>query len=575
MKDSFLFSNNPSVNENIDNIFNLNSPIQKDEPSSNIISYLDSDIKEEKFNNIFIKNNSIFKEEENFNNINMDINQDISSINPSPIQEQEYIDDYCNNIFEKSQNEQNLQISSYATSPSPPPSSTSISNPPLLNYINEKGDKNKSNKNSIINIEIEKDKSQNTTIPKKRKQRIHLEDLNIDPEIIKYKKYQTIGDKVITSKNSKITDLDRKEIRAIRNRISAQKSRDKKKQEFNNLQMRVKFFEELIKKLNLIIKDFERTSCPECKSKFTELKLNLSLEQNIEENEYLVLDEEASFFTSSKKSSILGKLTGALIALVCLICIIICSSDTSINKNQETKIKFDNRNTINNIKMKIYRNNDRMPLRQLSEKKALNIENFRNNNEDDNNNDEGNNIKIKDENILLPVNPILDNGIYLNYLRLYHERFGIDIYSYLKKKNRAKNGFLLKQQSFNETDDSMCIETKNIEHNNYIIDNNSIQNTLPVEANNIVIDNNLSHKIISLFVKDYNTLNRYINGKSLTLQEQIEIEAKNSEDGCVYLQMIIPNNDYDGESPSFFEIRGKIFAYNNYYASKLATTTTY
>ena len=100
----------------------------------------------------------------------------------------------------------------------------------------------------------------------------------------------------------------------------------------------------------------------------------------------------------------------------------------------------------------------------------------------------------------------------------------------------------MKKQLINETDGSMCIETKNIEHNNYIIDNNSLQNTLPVEASNIVIDNNLSHKIISLFVKDYNTLNRYINGKSLTLQEQIEIEAKNSEDGCVYLQMIIPNN---------------------------------
>ena len=98
----------------------------------------------------------------------------------------------------------------------------------------------------------------------------------------------------------------------------------------------------------------------------------------------------------------------------------------------------------------------------------------------------------------------------------------------------------------------------------------------------MLIDNNLSHKIISLFVKDYNILNRYINGRSLTLQEQIEIEAKNSEDGCVYLQMIIPNYE-SGENNatlnseyknSFFEIRCKIFAYNNYYESKLATTAT-
>ena len=110
-----------------------------------------------------------------------------------------------------------------------------------------------------------------------------------------------------------------------------------------------------------------------------------------------------------------------------------------------------------------------------------------------------------------------------------------------------------------------------------------MKNTYPVEAKNMIIDNNLSHKIISLFVKDYNTLNRYINGKSLTLQEQIEIEAKNSEEGCVYLQMIIPNYDNKEDNKtfnseyknSFFEIRCKIFAYNNYYESKLATTTAY
>ena len=140
----------------------------------------------------------------------------------------------------------------------------------------------------------------------------------------------------------------------------------------------------------------------------------------------------------------------------------------------------------------------------------------------------------------------------------------------------------MKQQTYNKTNqNSVCIETKNIEHNNYIIDNNSLNNTYPIEANNMLIDNNLSHKIISLFVKDYNTLNRYINGKSLTLQEQIEIEAKNSEDGCVYLQMIIPNYENEDDNNtlnseyknSFFEIRCKIFAYNNYYESKLARST--
>ena len=143
----------------------------------------------------------------------------------------------------------------------------------------------------------------------------------------------------------------------------------------------------------------------------------------------------------------------------------------------------------------------------------------------------------------------------------------------------------MKKQFYNDsmvdTSSSVCLETNNIEHNNYIIDNN-IDNTLPVEANNIVLDNEISHKIISLFVKDYDTLKRFIDGKSLSLQEQIENEAKNSEDGCVYLQMIIPkykidqnygnNETYTGFENDFFEIRCKIFAYNNYYDNKVSTT---
>ena len=415
--------------------------------------------------------------------------------------------------------------------------------------------------NDIINDEKEKKKNNNINTGKKRKQRIHLEDLNIDPEIIKCKKYQTIGDKVITSKNSKITDLDRKEIRAIRNRISAQKSRDRKKAEFNELQKKVKFYEELTKKHILMIKDYERISCPECRAKFMELKLNISLDQNDPDKEILVLDEDISFFSSDKKGSILTKLTGALIAIVCLLGIILCLAQGNLGGNL---IKNRNINDLNKL-------NEEYQLRHLSEE-----ETFEEKNGD-------NNIELKEDNgkVLLPINQeILDYNI--NQLQLYHDRFGFEINSYLMKKNKERNGFLMKTQLYNQKNNSVCIETKNIEHNNYIIDQNSLKNTLPVEANNIVIDNNLSHKIISLFVKDYNTLSRYINGRSLTLQEQIEIEAKNSEDGCVYLQMIIPNYE-SGENNStlnseyknsFFEIRCKIFAYNNYYESKLATTAT-
>ena len=537
MEDSFLFQNNFNENEKEDNNFNLNLSFQNDESSNYFPNILNQELNIDSYeNNIVFNKNILSMEEEN--------------LNKEVIPKQENILEPFNEKFEKDNS--NLNISNSQLSQS--------------NSTKGTGDKNNESKhdikiNDIINDEKDKKKNNNINTGKKRKQRIHLEDLNIDPEIIKCKKYQTIGDKVITSKNSKITDLDRKEIRAIRNRISAQKSRDRKKAEFNELQKKVKFYEELTKKHILMIKDYERISCPECRAKFMELKLNISLDQNDPDKEILVLDEDISFFSSDKKGSILTKLTGALIAIVCLLGIILCLAQGNLGGNL---IKNRNINDLNKL-------NEEYQLRHLSEE-----ETFEEKNGD-------NNIELKEDNgkVLLPINQeILDYNI--NQLQLYHDRFGFEINSYLMKKNKERNGFLMKTQLYNQKNNSVCIETKNIEHNNYIIDQNSLKTTLPVEANNIVIDNNLSHKIISLFVKDYNTLSRYINGRSLTLQEQIEIEAKNSEDGCVYLQMIIPNYE-SGENNStlnseyknsFFEIRCKIFAYNNYYESKLATTAT-
>ena len=536
MEDSFLFQNNFNENEKEDNNFNLNLSFQNDESSNYFPNILNQELNIDSYeNNIVFNKNILSMEEENLN---------------KEIPQQENILEPFNEKFEKDSS--NLNISNSQLSQS--------------NSTKGTGDKNNESKhdikiNDIINDEKDKKKNNNINTGKKRKQRIHLEDLNIDPEIIKCKKYQTIGDKVITSKNSKITDLDRKEIRAIRNRISAQKSRDRKKAEFNELQKKVKFYEELTKKHILMIKDYERISCPECRAKFMELKLNISLDQNDPDKEILVLDEDISFFSSDKKGSILTKLTGALIAIVCLLGIILCLAQGNLGGNL---IKNRNINDLNKL-------NEEYQLRHLSEE-----ETFEEKNGD-------NNIELKEDNgkVLLPINQeILDYNI--NQLQLYHDRFGFEINSYLMKKNKERNGFLMKTQLYNQKNNSVCIETKNIEHNNYIIDQNSLKNTLPVEANNMLIDNNLSHKIISLFVKDYNTLSRYINGRSLTLQEQIEIEAKNSEDGCVYLQMIIPNYE-SGENNStlnseyknsFFEIRCKIFAYNNYYESKLATTAT-
>ena len=203
MEDSFIFENNFIENED-NNHFHLNLSFQNDESSNYYpnMNLFNQELNNEPQENDIIINNSIFpKEAENIN----------KEINP-----------YLSKLFEADNN--NLSVSN---SQSP------------LNST--KGSGNKNDESKII-IETKEEKkinnnnnnnNNNNHTGKKRKQRIHLEDLDIDPEIIKYKKYQTIGDKVITSKNSKITDLDRKEIRAIRNRISAQKSRDRKKAEFN------------------------------------------------------------------------------------------------------------------------------------------------------------------------------------------------------------------------------------------------------------------------------------------------------------------------------------------------------
>ena len=341
------------------------------------------------------------------------------------------------------------------------------------------------------------------------------------------------------------------------------------------MQKQIKYLQEKIEKQNLIIQNFEKLSCSNCKSKLNELhklliennEFNISEQLEIHnENEYLVLDENS--IISEKKNSLIGKISGALIALVCLIGIILCVIEGGYTLSYK--------NTL------IEENNGQLNVRHLTATNNMDI--------DENENISNINI-IDDErdiiDITVPSLPIKSNRMNqyeynLSKLQIYHDKFGLDIYSFLKKKRKEKNKFLMKKPFYNDSiiDNSLCIETNNIEHNNYIIDNNS-KNTLPVEANNIVIDNKLSHRIISLFVKDYDTLQRFIDGRSLSLQEQIELEAKNSEDGCIYLQMIIPkykidrdenNETYTTFENGFFEIRGKIFAYNNYYDSKVAAS---
>ena len=462
------------------------------------------------------------------------------------------------------------------------------------------------NTNPIINLDEDKDINNNQKdniddnnnkklLEKKRRPRKYLEDLNIDPEIIKEKRFIKIGDKVIRSKNQIITDEDRKEIRAIRNRVSAKKSRDKKKVEFINLIQKIELLTKQIEEKNLIINKYEKICCMQCKLKMAKINakileedhninnINMPVEYNAEndkkkkdfqkneipldkkvkenknnEKEELILEEQ-SFF-SDKNNSFMGKISGFLIGIVvCLIGIVFCLYGGSVIVN--------NRNNVN----KEYQFSNSGTLRNLA--RNIDIDDNENINEDIDNNVNNNNNEIgNNNNAPVPIDTITNN-----FMQMCHDKFTWEIYTNLKNKKQLKNGNFLQKRNNKDLslDKSICLENDNILNNNYIINNSNFYNNLPIEADNIFTNNNLSNKIISVFVKDYEALKRYVNGTSLPLQEQIETEAKNSEDGCVYLQMIIPrensknnfdnNDNYSDYNNGFFEIRCKIIAYNNYY----------
>ena len=384
--------------------------------------------------------------------------------------------------------------------------------------------------------------NENSLINKKRKtSRIHLEDLNIDPKLIELHSYQTIGDKVITSK-IKMSENDKKEVRAIRNRISAQKSRDRKKAEFISLLEETRILKMKLAQKDLILKKYKEIACASCKKKFEKIDEEFNINFNEDDKEYLTLEENNTMF--NKLNTNFGKVISSAIGLICLIGIIFCIFSTG-NHNFSTAIT----EIPNNY-------NDKTTLRHLS------------NNEQK---------EIYDKNVPITIEKnITDYQKYLNTMQMCHDKFVFDYISSTKNKIKQKNGFLINKNYYKDNG-SVCIDSTNIEHNYYILDN-ELKNTLPVRADNIALHDKLSNKIISLLVKDYQTLKRGTNGKYISLQEQIELEAEKSDDGCVYIQMIVPqyeneenqinflNNtkSYTNDAKSYFEIRCKIIQINNY-----------
>ena len=435
--------------------------------------------------------------------------------------------------------------------------------PVLNNYndsskmkISDKSSSNISSSNMENNSSSTKEKSQlkniqhsfpnevgkNKLLEKKRRPRIHLEDIDIDPEIKKKNKFYIVGAKVIISKNQILTNEEKKEVKRLRNIISAKKNRNQKKIQFNDLKEKIKYLTIELNQKNLIIENMGKICCSSCKSRLMEMNKkiiedneinNIISEKNNQKEEDNFILEENNSLIYNKNNSFVGKISSILIGLISLLGIILFFEGGAIVKNE------------NKIDKNLYMTKFDSSLRHLRDNICSN--------EEENNLDKEN--EDKEKNLPLPVKFLKFN----NLLNMCHDKFNRKI-SNLKNEKEKKGEFL---EKINESID-----------NNYIINNNNFQNILPVKSKK-ELEDEISSKIISVFVKDYKPLKNHLNERSLPLQEQIENETKNSEDGSVYLQMIIPKeiikNNFDENiayseiEKNFFEIRCKILEFNNYY----------
>ena len=595
MSNNYFFSNKSFKSfENFDDIENNNNSLFMNNPEDNLLhSYNNEDeydINSENNNDNYINNFSDLNSNElysdslynnnNRNKFNLNLNFDNSMQFKNNIN-----NNINNNIFQENNSLKDISSIEHISVQKldEESNSNSNSNSNIINNINNISNNSSSTKdksrikndigniNNINQTKKEINKENNDNLNKKRKPRVHLEDLDIDPEIIKDKKFETIGDKVILSKNKILTEEDKKEIRAIRNRISAQKSRDKKKAEFILFKEKIQILTAQLKQKNLIIKNYEDVCCPKCKSKINEINVkilneNIDINKDEDDNE-LILDED-----EEKKKTLLGKIPGLLIGLVCLIGISLCIYQYPFNNTN----KVGNKITLTNLK--IYNNNNSIISNATNITKDINEtndESFQIFEEplvlNDNGNDNENYIdEIREEN---------DNEL----LQMCHDKFIFDVYTNTKKKKdleekqKAKSGFLVKKSYDKFDPNSFCYGSNTIINGEYYMkNNNNINNTLPIQRDNIILNEYISNKIISVFIKDYESLKKFYNGKLLTLKEQIELSAKKSEDGCIYLQLIIPKNDIDddnfkkndtcpNDNARYFEVRCKILGYYNYY----------
>ena len=189
-------------------------------------------------------------------------------------------------------------------------------------------------------MKIKKEKAKKNILEKKTKRneenKINIDNLineiPLNEDFEKERKNNTINNK--TNQNQKNTIQSKKEIKMLRNRLSAQKSRDKKKKELENykkltqdlIKENTRLKEELEKRdidIN-IIKESIQSLCPECKK--------LIFEKNIYSlNEYCINNK-------NQKRKYTTLITG-IIAILCFIGTFIYGNNNfQNNKNQLRKL---------------------------------------------------------------------------------------------------------------------------------------------------------------------------------------------------------------------------------------------
>ena len=497
------------------------------------------------------EDNSFFSpNENNFFDVNFFKDEPIIDINSDNNSSQ-----YKNSPFQENSNLSNELSNNIPTPISRDDKDTSKIQNNNIFKLNNSSSSNENNgstkeKSKIKNTQNSKN-DKNKLLEKKRKPRVHLEDIDIDPEIVKNNKFYIVDDKVIVSKNQILSDEDKKEIKRLRNMISAKKNRKQKKLQFHSFKEEINILNIELNKKNLIIEKFEKICCPACRARLMEIDKKMLEDNDInnndlyiknesKENEEYVLEEKDSFL-SDKKNSFVGKISSIIIGLVSLLGIILIFEGRAIirNSNKNTNISSNGFSSLRHLLKNTCSG---------EEEKDINYEN-----------------EDKESNLPFPVKYFKID----NFLQMCHDKFTFEK-SNLKNIKRKKGNLLKKTY-----EPSLYFENNKIINNNYIINDNIVENNIPVKSSNNESDDKISNKIISVFVKDYEHLKKQLNGKNMALQEQIENEAKNSEDGCVYLQMIIPRetlkNNYDKNVTSseiennFFEIRCQILEMNNYY----------